>query len=132
MSVNKILLNVTKETSPLANIPENIAKDLLNIADFVLIQQNLSSQSFIIIISKLIRGVEKYKSLSGVQKKEIIICILQEIIITSDADPLLKVTLGNIVDTIVPETIDAMVAFANSEEFKKKTKKCFRKCLPCY
>lgn len=118
------------ETSKLVSIPEDIARDLINIAYVIISDRDLNSSSIMFIVYKLMKGIEKYPTLSGQEKKETVIICIRLVVEKSDIDSSMKTILFDMVKTVIPETIDIIIDGANSKEFKKKAKKCFYKC--CY
>ena len=93
--------------------------------------KNISSEKIIELLPKIIQYVQKYKNLTGEQKKALIIRILNLIIDKTDGpgddeifDPILK--------RMVPVLIDTFVKIGkNKISFKKPgcLGKCFTKCL---
>lgn len=65
------------------------------------------------ITSELIQIVEKYKNLTGTQKKMLVINVLKKIIneqVTTEEE---KIALNLIINNVVPQTIDGFVDAIN-------------------
>ena len=89
--------------------------------------KNISAEKIVDILPKIIAYVQKFKNLSGDQKKALIIQILNVIIDKTDGpgddevfDPILK--------RLVPILIDTFIKIEN-KELKFKQPGCFGKCL---
>tara|TARA_B110001469_G_scaffold7779_1_gene7849 strand:+ start:232 stop:588 length:357 start_codon:yes stop_codon:yes gene_type:complete len=91
--------------------------------------KDINAEKIIELLPKLIAYVQKYKKLSGDQKKALIIKFLNIIIDKTDGpgddeifDPILK--------RLVPVLIDTFIKIDNKElSFKKP--KCLGKCFAC-
>ena len=91
--------------------------------------KDINAEKIIELLPKLIAYVQKYKKLSGDQKKALIIKFLNIIIDKTDGpgddeifDPILK--------RLVPILIDTFIKIDNKElSFKKPT--CLGKCFTC-
>lgn len=89
--------------------------------------KDISAEKLVDILPKIIAFVQKFKKLSGDQKKALIIQILNVIIDKTDGpgddevfDPILK--------RLVPILIDTFIKIEN-KELKFKPPGCFGKCL---
>ena len=89
--------------------------------------KNISAEKIVDILPKIIAYVQKFKKLSGDQKKALIIQILNVIIDKTDGpgddaifDPILK--------RLVPVLIDTFIKIDN-KELKFKTPGCLGKCF---
>ena len=88
---------------------------------------NFSLEDCVSIVPKLIVHVEKYKNLSGSDKKDLVIEILKLIIDKTDLpgddtiiDPLLKQFIPTIIDTLID---------VDKRKIKLNKKKCLWKCI---
>lgn len=101
-----------------------INRDIEKISN--LLSEELEHFSFgtvVDIIPHLIRCVEKYKQLSGIEKKRLVIELIERFIDRTDGfgddefvDPILK--------TIVPSVIDNLIKVEDKKLVLRKTKNC--------
>ena len=89
--------------------------------------ENFSLDKLMDILPRLILHVENYKNLSGLEKKNLVIRMLNHIIDITDCsgdddiwDPIVK--------RLVPSIIDSMIKVEN-KKLRLKKKKCFFNCL---
>lgn len=112
---------------PVESIINNNIEDIQN--QFEKHVGTFSLDSVVEIIPECIEFVEAYKSLSGLEKKQLVVEIIKHLIDTTDGfgsddiiDPLLK--------KIVPPVIDSLIGVEkNRIVMKKKNKKCLPKCF---
>jgi hypothetical protein len=90
----------------------------------------ITSTNIITILFSLMQTIEQYTNVNGVQKKAVIIRVL---------DRFIKDKLGNtqeardvslIVKTALPSVIDTFVAI-DTQKLKIKSKQCFKKIFAC-
>jgi len=88
--------------------------------------ENFSLGTIIDIIPNLIRIVEKYKTLSGIEKKRLVLDLIEYFIDNTDGfgddhlvDPIIK--------TIVPSVIDNLIKVEDKKIVLRKN----RNCLSC-
>lgn len=118
-----------KRISQLDTIPEDIARDLIGIADVVLGERELDATSIMTVVYSLMKGIEKYPTLSGQEKKETVLICIRLFIERSDLDTQMKSMLSDMAQNALPITIDIIIDGANNKEFQRKAKKCFARCV---
>jgi hypothetical protein len=95
-------------------------------------ENRITTLNIILITSELIQIVEKYKNLTGSQKKMLVINVLKKIIneqVTSEEE---KLALNLIINNVVPQTIDGFVDAINGVvKFTKNIKPNFFKKIFC-
>lgn len=114
-----------------AGVPKDIINDLKTFLEEVLHTTELNSNTIILIVTKLMQQIGKYKQLSGSDKKNCVIYVINNCIDTSEilsADQMLKSALKS----IIPHTIDMLIDVAKGHyKFKglhSKIKSWFKCC----
>jgi hypothetical protein len=97
------------------SIPKDVANDLQNMMNRITSEKELSSENIIYIVSSLMSVVGKYKKLSGIEKKEIVILFINNIIDNSKLDNTVKISLQLSLSTIVPNAIDILVDISHGK-----------------
>jgi len=98
-------------------------------------QTKITPTNIVMIASELIQVVEKYNTLTGTQKKMLIINVIKKIVNEESNTYEEKVALNIIIDNTLPLMIDGFVSAINGMmKFSKDKKKCnfLKKCLFCY
>ena len=115
------------------SIPKDIANDLQNMMNRLTAEKELSSENIIYIVSNLMSTVGKYKKLSGVEKKEIVLLFINNIIDNSNLDDTVKISLQLAVSTVVPNAIDILVDISHGKYKFKYIPKLYKwvKALNC-
>lgn len=95
---------------------------------------NITPSNVIIITTQLVQLVEKYKTLTGYQKKMIVINVIKKLVnthINSEDD---KWAMNMIIDNTIPSVIDNLVSAINGNlKFNKNENNitCFKKYICC-
>jgi hypothetical protein len=121
-----------KLTKP--NIPDEIYKDIAKCLHTIIIEHELLPKNLIYIVTNLMSVIGKYKTLSGLEKKELVIFIITDEINETIKDMQIKATLKLMVETVIPGTIDTLVSAANGKyKFKyiPNIIKLFKACKCC-
>jgi hypothetical protein len=92
----------TSENGQLLNELEIILNSIIN-------SKGLSPESIIYIVTNLMNVVGKYKSLSGIEKKELVVDLVNKAIDESVMEHQTKLTLKLIMTTVIPNGIDILV-----------------------
>ena len=98
-------------------------------------QNKVTPSTIVMIASELIQVVEKYNTLTGTQKKMLIINVIKKIVNEESNTDEEKVALNVIIDNTLPLMIDGFVSAINGMmKFSKDNKKCnfLKKCLFCF
>lgn len=97
--------------------------------------EKITPTNIILITSELIQIVEKYKNLTGMQKKMLVINTIKRIVNEQLNTPEEQMALTIIIDNTVPNIIDGFVSAINGlMNFTKNNKKCssfFGSCFSC-
>ena len=92
------------------NIPKEIATDLETILKKLIANYGLSNENIMFIITNMMSNIGKYKTLTGLEKKEIVIILINKAIDESnELDDQVKAVLKMTMQTVVPTTIDIMI-----------------------
>jgi hypothetical protein len=121
-----------------AEVMENTFLDKLNklylYSKSIVDNKNITSTTVILLTNKLIQIVEKYKDLTGAQKKMLVLDTLSKLINEYIDDASVKQELLTLITIIVPKIIDTVVYAINGEmKFTKDIKHSFFSVLcPCF
>jgi len=95
-------------------------------------ENKITTLNIILITSELIQIVEKYKNLTGGQKKMLVINVIKKIINEQVSSEEEKIALNLIINNVVPQAIDGFVDAINGVvKFTKNIKPNFFKKLFC-
>jgi hypothetical protein len=109
-------------------------EELYNYSKAVINTKSISSITLITLTNKLIQIVEKYKELTGNQKKMLVLDTLTKIINENIDDDLAKQELLLLITTLLPKIIDTVVSAINGNmKFCKDIKpSCFSSLFQCF
>lgn len=95
--------------------------------------EKLNASNIIIIATELMQIVEKYKTLTGIQKKTLVINVVKKLVNTQFNTPEDKRAMELIIDFTLPIVIDNLISAINGNlKFdKEKVKSFFRKLFCC-
>lgn len=116
------------------NISTEIYRDITSYLHDITKEHGISPKNLIYIVTNLMSAVGKYETLSGLEKKELVIIIINKEIDETIKEPQTKAILKLMIETVIPETIDTLVSVANGEyKFKyiPKIIKLFKACKCC-
>jgi len=93
----------------------------------------ITNSNIVIITSQLIRVVEEYKTLTGSQKKMLVINTIKKLVNETVSNNDEKIELLLVIDNTIPYMIDGFVDAINGNiKFdKKKAKSCIRDIFCC-
>jgi hypothetical protein len=116
--------------------PENVLLDTFDILynHFKSINSDkITPANIVVIVTQLVQVTEKYKQLTGHQKKTLVINVIKKLVNTQVDNESNRKTLNTIIDFTVPTVIDNLVNAINGNlKFdKEKVKSFFRKYLCC-
>ena len=116
------------QTSASQEIIDDLQKSLK-----VMLQQNeLNSGNLLYITTQLMRMTGKYKTLSGKDKKQIVVTLVDDAIRSTDLDPAIQSILFIMVEQVVPDAIDLLVEVAKKDNIFKEMPKLFDQCGQCH
>ena len=109
-------------------------EELYNYSKAVINTKSISSITLITLTNKLIQIVEKYKELTGNQKKMLVLDTLTKIINENITDDLEKQELLTLITILLPKIIDTVVSAINGHmKFNKDIKpSCFSSLFQCF
>jgi hypothetical protein len=97
-------------------------------------QNKITPMNIVLISSELIQVVEKYNTLTGTQKKMLVINVIKKIVNEESNTDEEKIALNIIIDNTLPLMIDGFISAINGiMKFTKDSKKSkfFKRCLFC-
>ncbi len=127
---------VNLETDKVETKPENVLLDTFeHLYSYVVSvhSEKLNASNIIVIATELMQVVEKYKTLTGSQKKTLVINVIKKLVNSTVDDESDKKTLNTIIDLTLPTVIDNLINAINGNiKFdKEKAKSFFRRFLCC-
>jgi hypothetical protein len=127
---------VNLETNKVETKPENVLLDTFeHLYSYVISvhSEKLNASNIIAIATELMQVVEKYKTMTGSQKKTLVINVIKKLVNSRVDDESDKKTLNTIIDLTLPTVIDNLVDAMNGNiKFdKEKAKSFFRRFLCC-
>jgi hypothetical protein len=132
----------TQQPQPQQNIQQNYIStenELLNILEEMykyiksMYGNQIITSNIVIITSQLIQVVEKYKTLTGNQKKMLVISTIKRLVNEKESNNDEKIALLLVIDNTVPHMIDGFVDAINGNiKFdKEKIKSCISNIFFC-
>ena len=130
------LVPVSEHTPKVDVMPENV---LINTFESLyehvksIHSDKITASNIVVIVTELVQLTEKYKQLTGNQKKTLVINVVKKLVNTQVENENDKKTLNTIIDLTLPTVIDNLVNAINGDlKFdKEKAKSFFRKYLCC-
>jgi hypothetical protein len=115
-----IIPNVKSRKLTKNTIPTEIAKSLETLLKKLIDDYGLTNENIIFIVTNMMSAVGKYKTLTGIEKKEVVIILVNKAIDESDdLDKQVKVILKMTMGTVIPTAIDIMIDISkNKYQFK--------------
>lgn len=104
-------------------LSSEIVSDLHSIVEKLTQEDGITTTNILFISADLMEHLATYKDLSGRQKKQLIINILEKFIRDSDMENVYKDILCEVVENLVPGAIDIIIDVSKGRYFKKITKK---------
>ncbi len=84
--------------------------------------ETIDVTNIISIVTELIQLVEKYKSLTGPQKKMLVISVIRKLVNSQDISQNDKNTINIVIENTVPVVIDSLISAINGKLSFNKTK----------
>ena len=109
-------------------------EELYNYSKLVIDVNNITTITMITLMNKLIQIVEKYKELTGNQKKTLVIDTITKLINENIHDEMEKLELLSFASILLPKIIDTMISAINGDmSFTKDIKSnCFSNLFSCF
>lgn len=123
MSDTVILVEKDLDITTTYNINQ-LYNSLLNIIK----DNHITTETIVLISVNLMQIVEKYPNLSGIQKKLTVIYVLKRYV-EYHLDGQNKENLMIIIDSVIPQVIDAIIA-VDKKKIVINITNCFKKCFP--
>ena len=92
--------------------------------------KKVDAASIVSIATLLMKTVEKYSDVQGIQKKEIVLAVLRKVVDEGVEDPTEKSNVLFLVEQTVPPVIDALVA-VDKGQLKIKIQKGCKSVFSC-
>ncbi len=92
--------------------------------------KKVDASNIISIVTLLMKTVEKYSDVQGIQKREIVLAVLRKVVEENISDPDEKANVLFMVEKTVPPVIDALVA-VNKGQLKIKIQKGCKSLFSC-
>lgn len=96
-------------------VPVEIVDNLQNILEQLIEQKGLTGENLMYIVTNLMSAVGKYKKLTGMEKKEIVLILVNRAIDESAMDPQVKASLKLAIESVIPNAIDVLVLVAKGK-----------------
>jgi len=97
------------------NFFEKCFQEVFEQAQEVVDKRGLSMRNIVFVVTHLMQVVEKMDGLTGPDKKELIINVVEKLLETTDLDDHLKDSLKDFVDTTLPSTIEVIVSASKNQ-----------------
>jgi hypothetical protein len=105
------------------NIPNEIVENLNQIIKITIQEEGLDPSSIMLVTTNVMSALGKYKTISGADKKKLVILIINEVIDRTNLDESTQIILQTMVKTTIPTTIDLFVAVSKGKyKFKNVTR----------
>ena len=121
----KFMSTKTNKKSP---SPQEIADELQKVLDDVIFENGLSVGNILSLVANLMHTAGKYRTLSGKDKKQMVVILINEAIEDQIEDENLEDFLQMMVTHIVPDAIDLLVDVSKKKYKFKSISKIFTKC----
>lgn len=130
----KILLTNQKETRRLLknSISKEIADDLTGALNTLIKDNELNPDNLMYIVTNFMSIVGKYKTLTGIEKKEIVLILINQEIDKTQLEENTHAALKLMMETVVPNAIDMLVHVAKGRykfKYLPKLNKFFKSCI---
>lgn len=126
MSVRDI--KVETDVLLMKNIPNEIVKNVMQIANTFIQEEGLDASSIMLITTNVMSALGKYKNISGPDKKKLVILIINSLIDETSLDEETQILLQTMVKTTIPNVIDLFVSVSKGRYKFKNVKSFFARC----
>jgi hypothetical protein len=86
-----------------------------------------SVADLVALVPELMRTAKKYKSMSGQQRKDVVLVAMKKAIESADLESSVRATIMFSIDTVIPPVIDELYSL-KPEDFKAGISKLFSCC----
>ncbi len=117
-------ITFTQRIEPMG-IPKEVTEGLKAFMDQLVRTNGFNTQTVIYMVTQLMQHVSRFKKLSGADKKNVVIYVINDTIDTTEE----LVGDAAIIKLMVPPAIDMLVAASKGRyKFKAKIRSCFSCC----
>jgi hypothetical protein len=110
-------------------VPLKILNELQSVLNFEILNNGLNTENILFIVVKLMETIGKYKKMSGTDKKQVIIILINDAIEDQIENEHVEDFLQMMATNIIPYTIDLLVDVSkNKYKFKNINLKMLSKC----
>ena len=110
-----------------------ITADLNKVLQSIIDENGIDAENIIFIATNLMTSISKYENITGRERKQIILSLLETSIDNIDNNTIQSL-LKVVIKTIVPNLIDLIIDTSKGryvfDNIKKHTTKCYPKCCP--
>jgi hypothetical protein len=110
------------------NIPNEIVKNVMQIANTFIQAEGLDASSIMIVTTNVMEALGKYNTITGQDKKNLVILIINAAIYQTSLDEETQTILQTMVNTTIPTAIDLFVAVSKGKYKFKYVKRFFTCC----
>lgn len=111
-----------------SKVPQEIVNELRQVLNVDILQGGLSAENLLFLVANLMQTAGKYKKMSGSDKKQIVVILINEAIETQIDDEILEDFLQHMVTNVVPDAIDLLINVSKKKYKFKQISKAFSKC----
>jgi hypothetical protein len=111
-----------------SRVPQEIVCELQQVLNADISHDGLSTGNLLFLVANLMQTVGKYKKISGSDKKQIVVILINDAIETQIEDKNLEDFLQMMVTNIVPGAIDLLIDVSKKKYNFKIISKMFSKC----
>jgi hypothetical protein len=120
-------IKIETDSLLIRNIPTEIMKNVMQIANTFIQADVLDPSSIMIITTNIMEALSKYNTITGQDKKRLVILIINNVIDQTSLDEATQTLLQTMIKTTIPTTIDLFVAVSKGQ-YKFKYIKSFFAC----
>jgi membrane protease subunit (stomatin/prohibitin family) len=110
------------------NIPNKIMENVMQIANTFIQEDGLDASSIMVITTNVMDVLGKYNTITGHDKKKLVILIINAVIDQTSLDEETQTVLQEMVKTTIPTAIDLFVAVSKGKYKFKYVKRFFTCC----
>ena len=134
-SDDKDIIKITEITKKIEVKPENMLIDgIEHLYSYIkCVHEQITPTNIIVIATELIQIVEKYKDLTGPQKKMLVVNVIKKIVNAQTISQETRTVLNTIIEFTLPTVIDNLINAINGNiKFnKEKVQSFFKKYICC-
>jgi hypothetical protein len=121
------LINLREKLPATKKVTLAVNNVLEQLADLIA-GEEITQATLVTICLSAMQLVEHVPKLNGTEKKQVVLLVLKQLVTNHINDLQQKLILFNVIDNIIPVTIDTFVSVDN-QKIKFHVRKCFSCCL---